>query len=138
MNVSRHSAANIVVAVPLWYFLGWDWKLVTIFIFAGVAIDIDHLFYFLVKCGQINPAKWISIGKAMRKRMQSGLYIFHSPEFNLLLLATSFFSDIIFVIFISNTVHIILDTYEHYQYHKNFMWIKKWSVVYSLINYEKV
>ena len=133
MNIPRHCAANIITVFPLSYFLGWDWKLIGIFLIASIAIDIDHLFFFTIKHKAISPAKWIEIGKNMREKMQPGLYILHSPEFNLLLLLLSFFNGIIFVIFLSNVIHIILDIHEHYQYHKNFLWIKKWSIIYSSI-----
>lgn len=133
MNISRHGTANVIAVFPLSHFLGWDWKVMTIFLLAGIVIDIDHLFYFTIKHKTISPAKWFEIGKTMRERMQPGLYVLHSPEFNFILLVLSFFNGIIFVIFISNLIHIFLDIYEHYQYYKNFLWIKKWSMIYLSI-----
>lgn len=134
MNIPKHATANIITVFPLSYFLGWNWKLAAIFLFAGIAIDIDHLFFFTIKHKTVNPVKWFAIGKKMREKMQPGLYIFHSPEFNLLLAIFSYYNEIVLAIFLSNIIHLSLDIYEHYKYHKSFIWIKKWSIVYSLIN----
>lgn len=133
MNTPRHVAANILTVFPLSYFLGWNWKLIGIFLIAGIAIDIDHLFFFTIKHRTINPVKWTEIGKKMREKMQPGLYILHSPEFNLILMLLSFYNGIVYVIFLSNLIHVLLDIYEHYQYHRNFFWMKKWSIIYSSI-----
>ena len=76
-------------------------------------------------------AKDMVNGKKMRSKMQPGLYIFHSPEFNVILLSLSFINEIALVIFSSNLIHIFLDVIEHYKYHKNFFWIKEWSIIHS-------
>ena len=135
MNTPTHAAVNLIASVPLRHLFGWDWTLIYIFILAGVFIDIDHILFFIFKEKKLNPRDWILIGKKMRSKMRPGLYVSHSPEFNTLLLVVSFFNEIAFVIFISNLIHISLDTIEHYRYHKNFLWIKKWSIIYSLRAY---
>jgi len=132
MNIFAHIIVNMIAGALLKYSFQWDWKLLIIFIIAGAAIDIDHLLFFIFKYKEINPKNWIVIGKEYRNKMQPGLYVFHSPEFNIILLLFSFINEIILIILISNLIHISLDIFEHYHYHKNLSWIKKWSVVYSL------
>ena len=133
MNTLTHIIVNASISLPLKYAFGWDWSNVLIFVIAGgILIDIDHLLFFMFKHKSINPKRWVLIGKKMRGKMQPGLYIFHSPEFNILLLSLSFFSEIVLIIFLSNLIHVILDIVEHYKYHGNFLWMKSWSIIYSL------
>lgn len=133
MNTLTHIAVNTAISFPMKYVFNCD--LPTVFIFmvvGGILIDIDHLLFLTFKHKTINPKKWILIGKKMRSKMQPGLYIFHSPEFNILLLLLSLFNEIAWVVFLSNFVHITLDIVEHYKYHGNFIWMKNWSITYSL------
>ena len=134
MNIPRHVAVNIFASIPLKYFLGWDWMLISIFIIAGIAIDIDHVFFFMFKHHKIKLKKWIAIAKEMKNKRQAELYIFHSPEFNAILLLLSFFSQAILAVFISNLIHILIDGLDHYQYHRNLLDLKKWSILYLLKN----
>jgi hypothetical protein len=134
MNFPRHIVANITISAPLKYWGGWSWDLIVIFVISAVLIDIDHLAFFSFKYKTVNPKTWLKIGNAMRNKMQPGLYVLHSPEFNLCLGIMSYYNEVILVIFLSNIIHISLDIYEHYKYHKNFKWIKSWSIVYALIN----
>jgi len=133
MNTPTHIIANTSISIPLKYAFGWDWSTVILFAIAGgILIDVDHLFFFILKHKTVNPKRLILIGKKMRSKMQPGLYVFHSPEFNVALFLISFFSPLVLIIFLSNLTHIILDVIEHYKYHKNFLWIRSWSIIYSL------
>ena len=131
MNILIHLIVNSLAAIPLKYYLGWDLRAVLIFVLAGILIDLDHLFYFFVKYKTIKLYQLITIGKELRKRMKPGIYIFHSFEFNIILIMASVFHHIIAIVLLSNAIHIILDIIEHYHYHRNFLWIKKWSMIYS-------
>lgn len=133
MNHPKHIFVNSLISIPLKYTLVWDWPTVLIFvIMGGFLIDVDHILFFVFKNRTINPKKLLLAGKKMRSRMQPGLYIFHSPEFNIALLSYSFFNTTALVIFLSNLSHLILDTIEHYRYHHNLAWMKIWSVGYYL------
>lgn len=133
MNIFIHVFVNAIVSIPLHYFFGLDWTTIIIFIAAAILIDLDHILFFIFKHKTFNPKKWISIGTKMRSKMQPGLHIFHSPEFNILLIIYSFFNKIALIIMLSNLIHISLDILEHYRYYKNFSWIKEWSIIYSLL-----
>jgi hypothetical protein len=129
MNPPTHFGVNLIIAVPLKYVFGWDSSLLIIFISAGVLIDFDHIFFLIIEYPKANIKAWVSKALEMRARMQANLYIFHSPEFNLLLLILSFFNHICLAIFLSNLIHTSLDAIEHYHYHKNFSWFKRWSII---------
>lgn len=134
MTISTHVLTNTAMSIPLKYTFGWSWQTIFLFVMVGgVLIDVDHLFYFAFKHKTLSPKAWASIGKKMRSKMLPGLYVFHSPEFNVLLLLFASLNPIILIIFMSNLIHLTLDIIEHYKYHKNFLWIKHWSIVYSLI-----
>lgn len=132
MNFLMHALVNAIIAVSSHYLFGLDWVMVLVFISAGILIDLDHIFFLVFKHRTLDPKKLISAGGDMRKRMQPGLYIFHSPEFNALLLALSFFNPIFLVIFISDMIHISMDIIEHYRHHRHLSWIKEWSIIHSL------
>lgn len=132
MLAPTHLAINTVLSVPVAYFVGLDWQLVLLFISFAVLIDIDHILYFIFAYGDLTPRKWIVRGNKKRDKMEPGLYIFHSPEFNLILFLLSFFNQIVLLMLISNMIHLSLDIFDHYRYHKNFLWMKRWSIVYSL------
>ena len=133
MNTPTHLAMNIIISVPLKQYFGWGWGSILIFIFVGIFIDIDHLLYFIFRYKIIKPREWLRIGKKLRVQMQARLYFFHSPEFNAILFFLSFFNHIALVILLSNIIHIFLDIIEHYRYHRNFSWMKRWSVIYSFL-----
>jgi hypothetical protein len=133
MTSPVHFGINFVTAIPLAHFLGWDSQLTLIFILSGVLIDLDHVFYFLIRYRHHSIKEYPSIIKHKRKHMEPGLYIFHSPEFNLALLICSILNLYARVILLSNMIHIILDIFEHYQYHHHFRWIKQWSLTREII-----
>ncbi len=129
MNTLVHFSVNSLAVVPLRYYFNWNFETILIFILAGVLIDIDHLAYFSLKYKTLNPAKWWQIGKKLRRKMEPGTYVFHSPEFNGSLLAVSFFNHLAFVLLLSNTIHVSLDIIEHYKYYGNFAWMNKWRLI---------
>jgi hypothetical protein len=135
MNPQTHIIVNTSISLPLKYIFGWDWSIVLLFVLAGgVLIDLDHPVYFILKYKTINLKKWLLIAKKMESKMEPGFYVFHSPEFNILLLIAAFFSKIALIIFFSNLIHITLDIIKHYKYHRNFLWMKRWSIICALIN----
>ena len=95
-------------------------------------MDIDHSLFFSVKYRTVSPKRWIKVGKGFQKKMQANLYIFHSPEFNAGLFILSLLHPAFLVLFVSNIVHIYLDALDHYRYHRNFHWVKRWSLLYHL------
>lgn len=105
-----------------------------IFLLWSVLIDVDHLIYFAVKHHAVNISQWIKIGKVYRQAMQANLYIFHSPEINILWLLMSFVHPVFPVIFLSSILHLVVDMGEHYLYWRNWSWLKQWSMMYHLFN----
>ncbi len=52
------------------------------------------------------------------EEMEAKLYIFHSPEINLLFLILSFYNQIFLLVFLSDIIHLSLDAFAHYKYQK--------------------
>ena len=132
MNHPIHAAVNILASIPLKYVLKWDWTTVVLFVIAGIAIDIDHLLVFIFKYKKLTPKAWNEIRKKLTRKMQAELYIFHSPEFNVILLILSYFYPVLLVILISNIVHLSIDALDYFRYHHNLLCLKKWSIIHSL------
>jgi hypothetical protein len=137
MNWLTHLFTNLIIAIPLKYLFNLELNLIIIFILWSILIDIDHIFLFIFKYKTLNLKKIWKISKKLREKMQAELYLFHSPEFNIILLILSVFNKLALIIFISNLIHISLDTMEHYKAHRNFKWFKKWSIIYSIIKTEE-
>jgi hypothetical protein len=137
MNSLKHLITGLILTIPLKYALNLSTSQIGIFIAWSVLMDIDHIFLFIFKYKTLSYKKMLEIRRDLTGKMQAELYIFHSPEINIILLILSFFNQLTLVIFLSNIVHISLDIIEHYRYHKNFKWVKRWSIVHSIIKYEK-
>jgi len=135
MKIPTHLLANSAIASVLYFAVNINPIFPFVFTFwGGFLIDIDHLFLFIVKYKTCRIKRWIEIGNRLGDKQQAELYIFHSPEVNLVLAISSFFSQYLFWIFIGGLVHIALDIISHYSYHKNFLFLRQWSIVYRLVN----
>lgn len=133
MNFPTHLVLSTAVAVPLKYAFNFENTSIFVFIvWSSFLIDIDHIFYYAIKHRTLSFKKWLEVGKKMRNKMQPGLFIFHSLEFNLLLLLFSALYPWLLIFFLGSIVHTLLDTIEHYRYHRDFKWIKKWSIFISI------
>ena len=134
MKPHVHLATNIVASAPLYYagFLA-NIQYLILFILASVLIDLDHLLFFTFKHKTLNPKKWWDIGVAYHKKNQPNFYIFHSPEFTILLGVLSFYYYFFLVILISNLIHLTLDIIYHYQHQKSFQVIKTWSILNAIV-----
>jgi hypothetical protein len=133
MNAITHIVVNFFLGIFL-HLIGLinSIEYFILFVLFGVLIDIDHIFFYIISQHTLSKNKLIKVLMDDRKKMQAGVFIFHSPEFNILVLTLVLFyyHPIFLLIFISNVVHVFLDALEHYRYHKNFHWIKKWSIVF--------
>jgi len=132
MNWLAHILTNLIIGGYL-----YNSKLITLtllifFITLSIFIDIDQLLYFLIKYRKNNLSQIIKIWKKHYKNNIPGFYIFHSPEFNLILLVIAFFNPLVALIFLSNIIHISLDIIQHVRKYKNLNWIKEWSIVYQI------
>lgn len=101
-------------------------------IWGGFFMDIDHILLFMTKYKLFTLKKWIKITKFLYKKRQAEFYIFHSPEFYIALIVLSFFHELFFWILLGSTIHLILDIFSHYHYHKNFRFLLIWSFIYQI------
>ena len=135
MNYLSHFLINISLIILSKLLFNINNSFLLIFFIAGLLMDIDHLIFFAVKTKSFSLKKWSALGNKMRKKMQPGFYVFHSPEFCLIIMILSFFHVYFLIILINYIIHISIDITEHYTYHKNFRFIKTWSVIYQLNNW---
>jgi len=79
--------------------------------FAGFLIDFDHYIYYVLKFRDLSLKKAYKYfrGYPKKRHFKDVLFIFHTIEFFGLLIILSFYNDIIFLIFISISLHQILD-----------------------------
>jgi len=131
MNWLNHTIANILVGLFLFHnnLLISSLNLFIFFIFLSVIIDIDHYFLFSIKYRKKSTEEIIRIWKKHYKQRKPEFYIFHSPEFNIILLILSFLHPLILLIFISNLIHITLDAIDHRYFPK------EWSIIHNLKKY---
>lgn len=132
MRTQVHAVAGAVAAVPLAIGYDWSWVSILLFVFLSIAIDLDHIVYFACKHRTLDPGRMARIALNMRSKMQPGIYILHSPEFNAALFIIALFHPTLFIVLVAFLLHILLDAIEHYGYHKNYLWIHKWSIFYNL------
>lgn len=132
MTAQTHLLANLFFAYPIAQYFHFSPLFTLLFILSAVLIDIDHI-YVPIRNKAFSLEKIIQISNKYRRNMIPGLYIFHGPEFNIIL---SLFADrcpVLVPILISNVIHVILDGIEHFQYYHHFRWIFAWSPLYVLL-----
>ena len=133
MNWLIHPIPNLIIAILLYESkIVTSIPLLTLFILFSILLDIDHAIYFLLKYPKKSISRLIKKSKEYRKSMRPGFYIFHSPEILLLILILSPINQVISLLLLSNLIHIYLDIFEHYRHHKNFKFIKHWSIIYNI------
>ena len=133
MKLPAHLITSTTIATSLRFLTDINLGNLAVFtIWSGFLIDIDHPFLFMAKYKIYKVKKWIKIGNFLGKKQQAELYIFHSPEVNIMILLAGLFYPIFFWIFLGGMLHIFLDIIAHYFYHKNFLFLKKWSILYNL------
>ena len=138
MKPHIHLATNIALSAPL-YYMGFFLHIqyLILFILSSLLIDSDHLLLFTFKHKTLNPKKWWEIGMIYHNKSQTNFYIFHSPEFNILLIILSFYHYFFLVILLSNLIHLTLDVINHYKKQKSFRVFKEWSIINALIQLSK-
>ncbi|MFC1768802.1 hypothetical protein ACFLZX_03490 [Nanoarchaeota archaeon] len=129
MNGIYHLMINFLFGLTL-YFSGVidSIGLFLFFILMAVIIDIDHILFFITRHRTLSIKKMYSLHKSYNNSKHANLYVFHSPEVNLVLLFLGLFNEIVFLVFVSNLLHIIADTISHLIFHGNFKFMKEWSI----------
>ena len=108
----------------------------TILVVIGVLlIDVDHLFYFMYSHKITTLRNFIDFIKTDLKKRKPHFYIFHTIEFQIAFLITSyyFFRNNVFYIslgFILNFLIDILTYIKHYK--KPSPWLKYFSLIYYI------
>jgi hypothetical protein len=130
MNSLVHIISNILVGAVL-YYTGLVTSMTSLLIFISftVLIDIDHVFYFLYKHRSFSFKKMIRVLKDYHYKIRPNTYVFHSIEFNSIIIVLSFFNSIFLLLLLSNVIHITLDVIEYYNYHGNLKCIRNWSII---------
>ncbi len=119
----------------------------SIIFLSSFLIDVDHVFYYFLKTGDINPVrvyrwymkKWKrfhKIPREQRKNIYSGFYLFHGIEVLMILFLLGFYISPLFsFIFIGFSFHLLVDTV-HERYDKGTS--DKFSLIYSCYQFRKL
>lgn len=136
MKTSTHLIANGSIALALNFSTNIETNHLVAFIaWGGIIIDVDHPILYFSKYNTLKIKDWVKIQKSLAKKLQAELYFFHSPEINLTLMILGVFYPFFLWIFLSSLIHITLDIISHYAYHKNFKFLRKWSIIYNIIKH---
>ena len=134
MRLHWHFLVNIILVIIGKIVFNIEENLLIFFVIVGGAIDVDHPLYTMIKHKTFSSKKIVKIEQAAWGKMQARMYVFHSPEFNTLLIIFSFFSVYSLVFLTSNVIHLSLDAIKHHSLHKNLEGLKNWSIIYNLKN----
>lgn len=132
MNWLIHPIPNIILGMIL-YNLGFITtpEMLVLFISFSILIDIDHFLYYSIKYRNKSLKQIIEIRNYNYIKKQPSFFIFHSPEFNILILILSFFNHYALLLLISNIMHISLDIPVQ---NNKFKCLKNWSIIYNIKN----
>ncbi|MFH1072591.1 MAG: hypothetical protein V1743_04140 [Nanoarchaeota archaeon] len=107
----------------------FSWKSMLVMLIATIAIDLDHLFFYLgsfVKQPRSLRYVWVDgMGHYRDKKQQ--LFIFHTLEFVLVLFYFSRQDFTAFLVFFSALVHLLTDQLTYYFYHKDLGMMVQWT-----------
>ena len=103
-----------------------------IFLLASVLIDMDHFIYHFIKMDFKAIKKLVKIAFGQKGDVY-GFYLFHYWEFNAVVLTLSFFNKFFLIIFLSNMLHLFLDTLDYYNRYGNIDIVKERSLILSYL-----
>lgn len=131
-----HLIINLFVFIPILVFFNSFsfYNLLLVVIFSCI-IDIDHFFYFSYKLRTIDIRK--ILGAAIRdlKEDRIHFYFLHTEEFFLLFAVLIFIQNFdltLILIFSALLLHWLVDAINHYIVHRNFDFLKNYSLIYHL------
>jgi len=133
VNLLVHVAIAVPIGLLLQPIVEFSLQELVLFVAAGILIDIDHLFYALATFRPLTLKNWVNRSLYMRKKMIPGFYIFHAPEFIILLLLWSLFTRSSVAVVLGVILHVSLDVLEHWNYHKNFAFMSVWSYLAKIL-----
>jgi len=120
--------------------------LVIIFL-SSILIDVDHVFYYFLKKGNLVPLNaynWYMkrrmqfnlLSREQKKKIYSGFYIFHGIELLIILfLLGNYFYNVFFFIFLGFSFHFIIDLF-HEIYEKGT--VDKISLIWNYYRWRKL
>lgn len=106
MNISVHLMVSLAISLILFPIFYWYSFLILV---GGFLIDFDHYIDYVISKKDWNLKRAYFFFKKGRDIIHIRLHIFHTMEFWILLLIASFYSEIIFIIFIGAFIHMIMD-----------------------------
>ncbi len=119
MKISTHTILAVIAYFIIQPYFGTQNAL--LFAISSVIIDIDHWFWAIYKNKKwlwlheayfwnLKEIKQMSIKEAKGKKVKPVLHVFHTIEFILLMLATSFFLPVLWPVFWGIVFHNTCDT----------------------------
>ncbi|HEX8923539.1 MAG TPA: hypothetical protein VF828_02295 [Patescibacteria group bacterium] len=131
MHIKKHVVITSAAALAASHFYhGFKPIDLPIMLAGGVLVDIDHVWYFMMKMKTVSFKQMKRASDAMFKDSTPGFYIYHTWFFMIL-------SGILFrkgilngFLYLGYMIHILCDIMVYLQKKKGMIWVKKWSVVY--------
>ena len=130
-----HLVINFIVGTILINLMNLSTPEFLIFLVAGIAIDIDHVFYYSISNRSLSPKKIKDRALKDTNIMKPNFYIFHTFEVLILLYILSFNHDFFMMMFLGFGIHLLSDAIAYVRfYSRDFNWVKHWSLLWNLKN----
>ena len=135
MHTLTHGVINFVIA----YVLGFTPEQIVIIVLAGTIIDVDHLLYYAWKKPHLlkRPLQFYNMTVKHWRWYEAKLFLFHTLEFNLVILLLGFVNPLFFYISLGIGIHLIGDVYDYLLHLRSWVWLKHWFLTYYLVWYVK-
>jgi len=132
-----HTIINLIIFIPVLILLKiFSWDLFLLIIVWGVLIDIDHLIYYFYKLRTFNFSKVLKYSNKDFILDRPHFYLFHTIDFFTvfgIIIYLKNFDIILTLLFLTGLLHWISDSIRHYIHHRNFSWLKYYSLLYYLL-----
>lgn len=133
MNFDKHILITLVFGSTVLFILDiFSFKAILILVMAGLAIDLDHILYYIILQKHISFKGFYEHDKYHFKKKTVRFLIFHTLEFNIILFYFARQNFIVFLVFLGFLIHLLSDQIDTFVYKKNVFIIKKWIALWHI------
>jgi hypothetical protein len=129
MYLSVHLLLTLLLCAVLYPFIGAGVALIFV---GGLIVDADHYIAFAAKFRTLDPKKCYKFYMEKYSKNESYLFIFHTLEFQMLVLILGVFYRPLLFLLAGMLFHIFLDVVGESRFRKK--WKRKFSLVYRLVS----
>ncbi|MFH1400621.1 MAG: hypothetical protein ABIH41_03815 [Nanoarchaeota archaeon] len=133
MKSHEHAIITAVTGSLGLHWLGMlSWQNMLILLIWTVLIDVDHIFYFLFTKEPKTMRSFVSHMKDNYTTKTQRMYLFHTLEFNLLLLWFGFTYPVLHLVLLGALTHIPADQVLYMKHHRNVWYLSKYTATYHI------